>query len=61
MAKLRVLFKSRIYGTEQEFSLFDGDIKKDKIYWKKHQNVKARYFKLVELTKSHNSKGKKKE
>jgi len=31
--------------------IFQGDIKKDKAYWKKYHNGKARYFKLEEVKK----------
>ncbi len=33
----------------QDISIFDGDIKEDREYWKKHQYVEARYFELKEV------------
>lgn len=43
---LRVLYKKSRIGTTQQLDIFEGDIEKDRRYWKKHQNIKAQYFEL---------------
>ena len=46
MIYLRVI-KNR--HNKEDFDLFDGDIEKDRKYWKKYHNSIARYFKLKEV------------
>ena len=37
------------YGGAPTLSIFSGDIKEDRIYWKKYFNSTTRYFILVEV------------
>ena len=48
---LRVLEAERIVGSKTEMDLFEGDIEKDRKYWKEHHNTEARYFELKEVKK----------
>ena len=43
---LRVVFYPERFTTREGFSIFKGDIKEDKRYWKKYHNAKAKYFEL---------------
>ena len=44
-------------GVKDILDIFQGDIEKDSIYWKKYHNAKSRYFKLQEkkFTKDNNA------
>ena len=42
---LRILKDTEKFGTIK-LGIFEGDIEKDRKYWKKYQNKEARYFKL---------------
>jgi hypothetical protein len=44
---LRVIEYSTI--RENEISIFEGDIEKDREYWNKYHNAKSRYFELKEI------------
>ncbi len=46
---LRVLIIPSGKVAKEELSIFEGDIKSDKEYWKKHHNAKVRYFELKEV------------
>ncbi len=48
MAILRIVESKARFSKNTVISLFDGDIEKDRKYWKK-DNAKARYFELKEL------------
>jgi len=47
---LRVV-SAKYRGESEQLDIFEGDIKKDKIYWEKHHCRKARYFELKEKEK----------
>ena len=36
-------------SSNDSISLFEGDVDKDKLYWKKNHNTKTRYFELKEI------------
>jgi hypothetical protein len=44
---LRVIYPKN-KGQTETLELFEGNIKKDKKYWKKYQERKVRYFELKE-------------
>jgi hypothetical protein len=49
---IRVIEKIRRFGTEEQFSIFEGNknkVEEDRKYWKNVQKEKARYFKVVEI------------
>jgi hypothetical protein len=45
---LRIVIPSKI-GEKENVDLFEGDIKIDKVYWKKYHNQEVRYFELKEV------------
>lgn len=47
---LRYVEIDRPKWSEENMEIFEGDIKKDKAYWKKHHNATVvRYFELKEV------------
>jgi hypothetical protein len=45
---LRVVFRKQTYSIEPVFSIFNGNIKENKAYWKKYHDSEARFFELKE-------------
>ena len=46
---LRVLKILRRNSVGTELGIFEGNVKQDRKYWKKHHNTEARYFELKEV------------
>ena len=51
MAKitLRIVHYPLKHSIRTDIDTFEGDIEKDKKYWKEHHNANARYFELKEI------------
>ena len=46
---LRAIKSNRHTNRKDKVSLFEGDVEKDRRYWKKYQEATARYFELKEF------------